>query len=426
VTIVGMGYVGLPLTVCAAENGFNVHGVDIDKNRISALRRYESPIGSVSQESLERLMKQGRLSFYDDFDCIAKAHVVIVCVPTPLTVYREPDLSYVINAITEISKRINPGALVVLESTTFPGTTREIVAPLLRLSENQQTKSVHIAFSPEREDPGNEKFGTATIPKIVAGLDEFSTRMALSFYRKIVKEVVEVSSPEIAESSKILENVFRAVNIALVNELKVIFDGMGIDVWEVINAAATKPFGFMPFYPGPGLGGHCIPVDPFYLSWKAKEFGLVTSFIELSAEVNMAMPEYVMNKVIDTLDIECKKSLSTSSVLVVGAAYKKNVGDVRESPAVEILERIVQRGCEVILIDPHVNDLTSLPVNSPVYGLESQQIDQLVDRKLDLILILTDHDDVDYSALVELGLPIVDTRNVIQKHCPSYDRLYKA
>lgn len=411
VGVIGLGYVGLPLAVTAARRGFNVVGVDIDPKKMEALDAGESYIEAVSNEDLAEA--HPRLEWSTDFAELASCQAVIICVPTPLTQHREPDLTYVLDTARQIAANITAGTLVVLESTTYPGTTRDEIVPVLEAGGFKSGETVFVGFSPEREDPGNAKFRTATIPKIVAGEGAAAGAMVKALYEGIVDAVVEVPDTATAEAVKITENIFRAVNIALVNELKLIYDRMGIDVWDVIDGAATKPFGYMPFYPGPGLGGHCIPIDPFYLTWKAREFEAPTRFIELAGEINTAMPRHVVDRVAQAMDVVCGRGLSGSRVLVIGAAYKKNIGDVRESPSMRLMELLIERGAVVDYHDPHVPEIPQMRMYPALKGKSSASLSSL--DQFDLVLIATDHDDVDYSALVASGKPIVDTRNAIAR-----------
>jgi UDP-N-acetyl-D-glucosamine dehydrogenase len=352
--------------------------------------------------------------------------VIIICVPTPLTAHRDPDLSYVTATSQEIARHIKPATLVVLESTTYPGTTAEIVAPILESSGLGLGTDLFVGFSPEREDPGNASFRTATIPKIVAGEGPEARRLVESFYSRVVERIVPVSSSATAEAVKITENIFRSVNIALVNELKVIYDAMGIDIWEVIDAAATKPFGFMPFYPGPGLGGHCIPIDPFYLTWKAREFELPTRFIELAGEINQNMPNYVVARLREVLDRKLGIGLSRARVLILGVAYKKNVSDMRESPAMRLMALLQEAGATTAFHDPHVPEIPRMREYSQFLGKQSLPMAEVRAVDFDAVLIATDHDAMDYSALVGLGLPIIDSRNAMARRGLSLANVTKA
>jgi len=413
VGIIGLGYVGLPLAVTVAARGFQVVGFDTDQTKFVRLERGESYIDAVSAEALAGVTDFGRVAWTDDFTRLSTCEVIVICVPTPLTRHREPDLSFVEQTARTIAKNMTKGTLVVLESTTFPGTTDEVLTPILAGSGLSADKDFWVAFSPEREDPGNKDFSTSSIPKIVGGDSPDAGRLATAFYSHVVDKVVAVSSTRVAEAVKITENIFRAVNIALVNELKVIYQAMGIDVWEVIDGAATKPFGFMPFYPGPGLGGHCIPIDPFYLTWKAQEFGVRTRFIELAGEINVAMPDYVVARLREALDRHSGKGLSRSKILIIGISYKKNVPDMRESPSVRLLDLMQTQGAKVDFLDPHIDTIPVLRDYPHLLGRKSVQMVDVATAGYDAILISTDHDDVDYATLASLGIPVIDTRNAI-------------
>ena len=426
VGVIGLGYVGLPLSVTAAKRGMTVVGFDIDPTKITALDACKSYIEAVEDADLSDLTAQGKVSWTADFSNLSEMDVIVVCVPTPLTEHREPDLSFVTATAHEIKNHISAGTLVVLESTTYPGTTAEVLTPILGQSGHVPGEAIFVGFSPEREDPGNESFRTATIPKIVAGDGEHARKLIEAFYRNVVDAVVPVSTTQTAEAVKITENIFRAVNIALVNELKIVFDSMGIDVWEVIDGAATKPFGFMPFYPGPGLGGHCIPIDPFYLTWKAREYEHSTRFIELAGEINSNMPNYVVARLREVLDREAGIGLSRARVLIMGIAYKKNVSDMRESPSVRLLSLIQNAGAKVAFHDPHVPTIPKMREYPDLLGQKSLPFEGIRAEDFDAILISTDHDAVDYDALVKLQLPIVDTRNAIARRGLAMDTITKA
>ncbi|MDQ2089656.1 nucleotide sugar dehydrogenase [Marimonas arenosa] len=412
VGVIGLGYVGLPLAVTAADRGrYPVIGFDIDSGKVAALDRSESYIDAVSQEMLDSVVRTGRISWSADFSRLAECQVIVICVPTPLTKHREPDLSYVEATARAVAENMAQGTLVVLESTTFPGTTGEVLTPILASGGKVAGTDFWVAFSPEREDPGNAKFSTSSIPKIVGGDSVEANQLVAAFYENVVDKVVPVSSTRTAEAVKITENIFRAVNIALVNELKMVYDTMGIDVWEVIDGAATKPFGFMPFYPGPGLGGHCIPIDPFYLTWKAREYGHSTRFIELAGEINVNMPGYVITRLREVLDKSAGKALSKARVLLVGISYKKNVPDTRESPSIKLLDMMLDGGAEVDFLDPHIESIPRLREFPHLFGRKAVQPSEIGERVYDAILIATDHDQVDYAELAALNIPIVDTRN---------------
>ncbi|MBG6201133.1 UDP-N-acetyl-D-glucosamine dehydrogenase [Labrenzia sp. EL_13] len=415
VGVIGLGYVGLPLAATAALRGFAVTGFDIDESKPERLNAGESYIAAVSRDLLKSASSKGSVTWTADFSGLSKCDVIVICVPTPLTKHREPDLTYVEHTARTIAEHMRTGALVVLESTTFPGTTEEVLTPILASKGLIPNSDFWVAFSPEREDPGNETYRTHCIPKIVGADSEASRTLAVAFYGNVVDRVVPVSSTKTAEAVKITENIFRAVNIALVNELKVIYDAMGIDVWEVIDGASTKPFGFMPFYPGPGLGGHCIPIDPFYLTWKAREFGHTTRFIELAGEINVNMPQFVISKLREVLDLKCGKGLSTSRILLVGISYKKNVPDMRESPSVTLMDMMLKSGAEVDFLDPHIDRIPAMREFAHLLGRESVSSEEVGDADYDAILISTDHDAIDYEALIRLNVPIVDTRNAIAR-----------
>ena len=415
VGIIGLGYVGLPLAVTAAKRGMHVTGFDIDPTKITSLENADSYIEAVDSADLKTLYSQDRVKWTADFSLLSEMDVIVICVPTPLTEHREPDLSYVSETTTVIANNLSAETLIILESTTYPGTTAEVLTPILAESGFEPGKEIFIGFSPEREDPGNATFRTATIPKIVAGDGKEAGKLAEAFYQNVVDAVVPVSTTQTAEAIKITENIFRAVNIALVNEMKVVFDAMGIDVWEVIDGAATKPFGFMPFYPGPGLGGHCIPIDPFYLTWKAREFDLSTRFIELAGEINSNMPRYVINRLREVLDQKSGIGLSKARVLIIGIAYKKNVPDMRESPSVQLMSILEEAGTQVDFHDPHVPEIPKMRKYPQFLGKKSVAFGDIKANKYDAILIATDHDDIDYAALTSLNLPIIDTRNAINR-----------
>lgn len=426
VGIIGLGYVGLPLAVTAAARGFPIVGFDVDVTKIEYLDRGESYIDAVTDQALSEAAQAGKMSWTTDFSGLAQCNVIVICVPTPLTRYREPDLSYVEATAHTIAEHMVAGTLVVLESTTFPGTTDEVLTPILAAPGLVPEQDFWVAFSPEREDPGNKSFNTHSIPKIVGGDSEAAGRLAVAFYSNVVDQVVPVSSTRTAEAVKITENIFRAVNIALVNELKMIYDAMGIDVWEVIDGAATKPFGFMPFYPGPGLGGHCIPIDPFYLTWKAREYGFSTRFIELAGEINVTMPDYVVARLRETLDRHSGKGLSRSKILLVGISYKKNVPDMRESPSVKLMDLMREQGAKVDFLDPHIESVPRLREYPHLFGLAATPPEDVAAQGYDAILISTDHDAVDYAALADLGIPVIDTRNAFASRGLPMENVTKA
>jgi UDP-N-acetyl-D-glucosamine dehydrogenase len=417
VAVVGLGYVGLPLCLAFAEAGVRTIGIDTDSSKATALNDGQSYIKHVSADRIKAAIRGARLVATTDFGDAAYADAVLICVPTPLTVNRVPDLSYVEATARSLAPHVQRGQLVVLESTTYPGTTDEVLRPILEAGSGLVAGvDFHLAFSPEREDPGNPK-SLRDIPKVVGGLTVTCRERATALYSQIVGSVVPVSSPSVAEATKLLENIFRAVNIALVNELKVIYDRMGIDVWEVIHAAATKPFGYMPFYPGPGLGGHCIPIDPFYLSWKALEFGMSTRLIELAGEINTAMPHYVVERISEALN-ESGRAVNGSRVLLLGLAYKPNVDDDRESPTYEIMRLLEERKAKVFYNDPHVPVIRPGRTHHAVAGRESQPITS----EYDVLVLCTNHREYDGVDFADLGVPVVDCRNAVRKRPAHYYR----
>jgi len=408
--VIGLGYVGLPLAMEFVRTGYKTIGFDIDVKKIDKLSRGEIYLKHIQEDRVKDLFGSGLFSATTDFLQLNKVDLVSICVPTPLDKYRQPDLSFVENSAISVAENLKQGAIVVLESTVYPGATREILLPILENAGNKLDIGFYLAFSPEREDPGNEKFTTKNIPKVVGGLTKQSSRRVIEIYSNIFDEIVEVSSAEVAEATKILENTYRSVNIALVNELKMIFDKMGINVWEVIEAAKTKPFGFKPFYPGPGLGGHCIPIDPFYLSWKARKFGINTKFIELAGEINTMMPEYVVMKTISALN-KNNKSLKGSKILVIGIAYKKDIDDSRESPGIKIIELLGKGGAEVSYYDPYIPAIYDLRQTDLV--MSSVKLTEEFIKEQDGVIIVTAHSDIDYKNIVENSSIVVDTRNAL-------------
>jgi len=423
VVVVGLGYVGLPLAETFAWGEFPVVGFDVDPEKVRKLRLGQSYIGHIHSERISELIKSDRFDATTDPRCFESADVIIICVPTPLTEAREPDLSYIVNTGKVLSKHLRKGQLVILESTTYPGTTEEVLQPLLEESGLKAGQDFFLAYSPEREDPGNTYYSTRTIPKVVGGLDEASLRLAVAVYTPIVPTVVPVSSARVAEACKILENTYRAVNIALVNELKVVFDKMGINVWEVIAGAKTKPFGFQAFYPGPGLGGHCIPIDPFYLTWAARKYGIHTRFIELAGEVNTAMPRYVVDRVGEALN-EQARSIKGSRVLILGVAYKKDVDDPRESPAFEVMELLEKRGAHVSYNDPYIPALP--PMRHHSLSMESRKLTEEFLASQDCVVIVTDHSAYKYDWIVRHAKVVVDTRNATEGIAPGSCKVWKA
>jgi UDP-N-acetyl-D-glucosamine dehydrogenase len=412
VGVIGLGYVGLPLLSAIASRGFDGIGFDIDRQKVEALERGEPYIKHIAAENLVRLLREGRCSATCDFGRLPEVDVIIICVPTPLTRQREPDLGYVVSTTETIAAHLRPGQLVVLESTTYPGTTDEVMRPILERDGLRSGRDFFLAYSPEREDPGNDAFGTADIPKVVGGDGPEALRLARAFYGEIVTRTVPVSSLKAAEAVKLTENIFRSVNIALVNELKIVYEAMGIDIWEVIDAAKTKPFGYMPFYPGPGLGGHCIPIDPFYLTWKAREYDLATRFIELAGEINTGMPAHVVAKLVAALSDHAGRAVKGARVLIVGIAYKKNVDDIRESPALRIMELLERRGAAVSYHDPHFPEIPPTREHGNFTGRRSDALSAGGLAGFDAVLICTDHDSVDYGLLVRAAPLVIDTRNV--------------
>ncbi len=407
--VIGLGYVGLPLAVEFARNGFQVTGFDVDPAKVAEINAARSYIPDVAEADLAEVVSAGRLSATCDMDRLADVDVADICVPTPLRKTKDPDLSYVVQALEKVAAALRPGQLVILESTTYPGTTDEVALPMLEAGGLKAERDFFLAFSPERVDPGNQTFTTRNIPKIVGGHGEASTQAASALYSQIVSEVVPVTSTRVAEMVKLLENTFRAVNIGLVNEIAQMCHKLDIDVWEVIDAAKTKPFGFMPFYPGPGLGGHCIPIDPFYLSWKARQNGFECRFIELAGHVNASMPDYVVERVGDALN-EVRKPINGSRIHLFGMAYKKDVGDMRESPALDILELLMRRGAVASYTDPYVPTLKHAG-----QLFESVAEGDALGRLPDCFVICTDPSSFAWEPLVASGVPIVDTRNALRR-----------
>jgi UDP-N-acetyl-D-glucosamine dehydrogenase len=407
--VVGLGYVGLPLVRVFVEAGFRVVGFDVDAAKIEQLAAGHSYIGDVPSEWIASAVNKGQFSATSDMKLLADPDVILVCVPTPLTESREPDLQYVEATARQISAAMRPGQLIVLESTTYPGTTRNVVLPILCGGGREVGRDFFLAYSPERVDPGNRQHTAATIPKIVGGIDEPSLQLAIALYGAAVAKVVPVSSCEVAEAAKILENTYRAVNIALANELKKLFTTMGIDMWEVIDAAATKPFGFQPFYPGPGLGGHCIPVDPFYLSWLARRQGMSSEFIELAGEVNTAMPDYVVER-LEAAMTSTGRALAGSTICILGVAYKRDVADPRESPAFRLMELLEARGAQLTYNDPHIPVLPKMR-HYDVPPLASRELTAEFLAGQDCMLIVTDHSTYDWEFIVRHARLVVDTRN---------------
>ena len=401
--IIGMGYVGIPLGLEFAGTGFSVTGFDKDSARVKEINSGKQVMKHIPAKSMKEFVKNNNGSSTTEFSEIRDMDCLIICVPTPLDEHEQPDMSYIESASKEIGKNLRKGQLIVLESTTYPGTTREIVKPILEKSKLEAGEDFFLAYSPEREDPGNKEFSISAIPKVMGGLTDNCLRLTSNLYKNIVSETVEVSSLETAEATKLMENIFRAVNIAMVNELKLILSRMGINIWEVIDAAKTKPFGFMPFYPGPGMGGHCIPIDPFYLSWKAKEYNTEAKFIELAGEINRKMTEHIAHRIGRALNDD-KKSIRGSKILIVGVAYKKDIDDIRESPALRIIHLLKHKGAKITYHDPNVKN---------VGPLKSLDLTQNTINEQDAIVITTDHTNIDYKSLGKHAKLIVDTRNIM-------------
>jgi UDP-N-acetyl-D-glucosamine dehydrogenase len=409
--VIGMGYVGLPLAMEFTLKNFVTVGFDIDSEKIARLKRGQSYIKYIPAKQIGRLVKNGHLIPEDDFSKLRICDCVIICVPTPLEENKEPDLSFVISSTGQIAKCLRAGQLVVLESTTYPGTTREVVLPILEKTGLKEGKDFYLAFSPERVDPGNTKFKFHQVPKVVGGISNKSTELGELLYRQVTKKVISVSSTEVAESTKMLENTFRAVNIALVNELKILFEKMGINVWDVIQASSTKPYGFMPFYPGPGWGGHCIPIDPFYLSWRAGKYGVDARFIELAGEINTNMPHYVISKVEEGLN-RYNRNLKNSKILILGVAYKSDVDDIRESPSVCLIEILKEKGADVIYNDPYIPNISGMRQHKVV--MVSVKLNKKVLSEVDCVLIATAHSSYDYKWILRNAKLVVDTRNALK------------
>ncbi|MBI3599370.1 MAG: nucleotide sugar dehydrogenase [Nitrospinae bacterium] len=404
VSVIGLGYVGLPLSMEFCKSGFTVIGIDVDNRKIDTLKQGESYVQDVKREEVLSFIKNGKFIPTNDFSLLKDADTVSICVPTPLRKTRDPDISYIVSAASEIKKYLHKGQLIVLESTTYPGTTDEVLLPELKSTGLKVGVDFYLAFSPERVDPGNKKYHTKNTPKIIGGVTADCTKTAKCLYEQAIDIVIPVSSTRSAEMVKLLENTFRAVNIGLVNETAIMCDRLGINVWEVIDAAATKPFGFMPFYPGPGLGGHCIPIDPLYLSWKLKTLNYTARFIELASEINTSMPLYVVSKIADALN-EQKKSVNGARILILGVAYKKDVSDVRESPAIDVIKYLKNKGADVSFNDPYVDSIHEID------DIKRVELNEDVLNRADCIVIVTDHSKFDYGWIVKNSKLIVDTRN---------------
>jgi len=421
--VVGLGYVGLPLLMEFVEQGFKTIGFDIDDKKVQLLNKGQSYIKHISTDRIKKVVDSKLFEATADFSRIKEVDCILICVPTPLTKHREPDMSYIVNTSETLAKVIRKGQLIVLESSTYPGTTEECMKPILEKSGMIGDQDFWVAFSPEREDPNNPNFNTRTIPKVIGANTETARQLTKMLYDQVIVKTVPVSSSQAAEATKLLENIFRSVNIALVNELKMIFDRMGIDVWEVIEAAKTKPFGYMPFYPGPGLGGHCIPIDPFYLTWKAREFEMNTRFIELAGEVNTSMPFWVITKIMEALN-ERGKSLKGCKVLVLGAAYKKDIDDPRESPSFKLMEILLEKGAEVDYNDPYIQELPAMRM----YDIKRKSVEITAKNlaKYDLVLISTDHSVYDWELIVQNAKLVIDTRNATNKVKGNRNKIVKA
>ena len=411
--VIGLGYVGLPLVIEFCKSGFSVTGLDIDEKKNKSLSQGKSFIKHIPDEKIQALNQEGKFEASKDFTLVERLDCILICVPTPLNKNREPDMSYIVSTAKQIAPHMKKGQLVILESTTYPGTTQEVLSPELESGSGLKVNSdFFVAYSPEREDPNNKDFTTSTIPKVIGSDHPTGLELSQSLYSHIIGTTVPVSSTRVAEATKLMENIFRSVNIALVNELKVVFDKMGIDVWEVIKASSTKPFGFMPFYPGPGLGGHCIPIDPFYLTWKAREYRANTRFIELAGEINISMPEYVIQKSFMALN-QIGKSVKDSKIILLGLAYKKNVDDHRESVTFKIMDLLSKNGAIVEYNDPYIPEIMPVREYKQFVGKKSVPLENL--NQYDLTIILTDHSSYNYEAIVEQSKIVVDTRNACGK-----------
>lgn len=424
--VIGLGYVGLPLAQAFVNNSFSVLGFDVDETKISKLKNSESYIKYIPKSQIAKMNDSGLFQVTSDYAYLKDVNVIIICVPTPLTKHREPDMSYVVSTAEAIKPHLQKGHLIVLESTTYPGTTEEVLKVILEKSGLKCGQDFFLGYSPEREDPGNINYKINTIPKVVGGDDPHTLEMCVALYEKIAAGVVQVSSVRTAEAVKLTENIFRSVNIALVNELKIVFEEMGIDVWEVIEAAKSKPFGYMPFYPGPGLGGHCIPIDPFYLTWKAHEYGVSTRFIELAGQINTSMPLRIVQRLAEALDERFSRGLRGSKLLILGIAYKKNVDDMRESPALEIIEILRGRDAEVSYHDPFIPEIEKTREHIDLAGMKSVKCSTEELEKMDAVIICSDHDNVDYDFIVQNSRLVVDTRNATKAVKQHRDRIFKA
>ncbi len=411
--VIGLGYVGLPLVKTFLNAGFHVTGFDVDKKKVDLLNRATSYIKHVTGEDLKPFIREKKFKATADFKNLATVDAILICVPTPLDGHRNPDLSFVLNTTRVIAENLKKGQLIVLESTTYPGTTEEEMLPLLEAKEGKAGRDFYLAYSPERENPGDEVYTTSLIPKVVGGVTPDCRKVAKALYDEIVVKTIPVSSPRAAEATKLLENIFRSVNIAMANEMKMIFERMDIDIWEVIRAASTKPFGYMPFFPGPGYGGHCIPVDPFYLTWKAKEVDYPTKFIELAGEINTMMPYYVVSKTVEALN-EAGKSIKGAKILILGIAYKKDVDDQRESPSLKIISLLRDKGAKVSYNDPYVPESKGHR-DYPGLALKSVPLGERMLKRFDAVIIATDHSAYDYEWIARKSSLVIDTRNAVKK-----------
>ncbi len=421
--VIGLGYVGLPLVIRFAEEGFTVQGFDVDDEKVAMLNAGQSYIKHIPSEKIAEAVASQKLTATADFTKLSTPDCILICVPTPLDERKAPDMRFINATIYELAAHLREGQLIVLESTTYPGTTRELLLPKFESKGLEVGEKYFLAFSPEREDPGNTQYTTQNIPKVVGGITAACTEVASVLYDQIVDQVIPVSSTEVAEFTKLLENIFRAVNIALVNELKVLATKMGVDIWEIIEASSTKPFGFMPFYPGPGLGGHCIPIDPFYLAWKAKEYNFNAHFIELAGEVNTGMPEYVISRLSDALN-QRGKCFKDAKVLILGVAYKKDTDDIRESPALELIEILRTKGVNTFYNDPYIGEISRL--RSYDFMLESSQLSESFLESMDAVLITTAHSVYDYNWIVQNSGLVVDTRNATRNVKEGKEKILKA
>ena len=426
VGVIGLGYVGLPLALAAVQAGFPVTGFDINPDRVARINAGEPVISHLDTAAMRAALATGRFRASTDMEGLGRCDAVLICVPTPLTPQREPDLSYIRATAADIARTLRPGQLLVLESTTWPGTTEEVLKPILEARGLTSGREIFLAFSPEREDPGNRTHTLATVPKVVGGDGSLARDLADALYGAIVARTVPVSSTATAEAVKLTENIFRAVNIALVNELKVVYDAMGIDVWEVIEAAASKPFGYMPFWPGPGLGGHCIPIDPFYLTWKAREFDVATRFIELAGEVNRGMPRYVVERLALALDRQRGRPLGGARILIVGVAYKRDLDDMRESPALKLIALLEERGAVIAYHDPLVPEIPPSRAHPGLTGRRSVALTAEALQACDAALVVTDHAGVDYALIAAEAPLVVDTRNALARHGLAGGHIVKA